>query len=234
MVPSCTGVLYQCPLGRYFCTEKIGSSGALLQKGTKIVPQRALFYGPSNGALRAPFQYRLFFSVRRFGTSIPSLPSNTPVLIGRVIPHVPFYCRSIYFWLMPADAVGTGLGPLFGKLFFSFWSMKTTLIVGQLWAFCRNELFCLAKKGPSPLGSETFLTPLTRCPIARHRTVNARPRTLLVYEGNESHLWFSGLLLYGVAQRDTVRCATPYICTMWPVIFFYILYCTVSRYRTAC
>ncbi len=28
----------------------------------------------------------------------------------------------------------------------------------------------------------------TRCPIARHRTVNARPRTLLVYEGNESHV----------------------------------------------
>ena len=43
--------------------EKIGKIGALLQKGTKIVPQRALFYGPSNGALRAPFQYRLFFSV---------------------------------------------------------------------------------------------------------------------------------------------------------------------------
>ncbi len=29
------------------------------------------------------------------------------------------------------------------------------------------------------------------------------------------------------------RIATPYIWTMWPVIFFYILYCTVSRYRTA-
>ncbi len=28
----------------------------------------------------------------------------------------------------------------------------------------------------------------TRCPIARHRTVSARPRTLLVYEGNESHV----------------------------------------------
>ncbi len=28
----------------------------------------------------------------------------------------------------------------------------------------------------------------TRCPIARHRTVNARPRTLLVYEGNESQV----------------------------------------------
>ena len=32
-------------------------------QGTKIVPQRALFYKPSNGALRAPFRYRLFFSV---------------------------------------------------------------------------------------------------------------------------------------------------------------------------
>ncbi len=29
---------------------------------------------------------------------------------------------------------------------------------------------------------------ITRCPIARRRTVNARPRTLLVYEGNESHV----------------------------------------------
>ncbi len=28
----------------------------------------------------------------------------------------------------------------------------------------------------------------TRCPIARHRTVSARPRTLLVYEGNKSHV----------------------------------------------
>ena len=43
--------------------KNIGRIGALLQKGTKIVPQRALFYGPSNGALRATFQYRLFFSV---------------------------------------------------------------------------------------------------------------------------------------------------------------------------
>ncbi len=28
----------------------------------------------------------------------------------------------------------------------------------------------------------------SRCPIARHRTENARPRTLLVYEGNDSHV----------------------------------------------
>ena len=49
--------------GYYFCREKIGRISALLQKGTKIVPQRALFYGPSNGALRVPFRYRLFFSV---------------------------------------------------------------------------------------------------------------------------------------------------------------------------
>ncbi len=43
--------------------DKIGRIDALLQKGTKIVPQRALFYRPTNGALRAPFRYRLFFSV---------------------------------------------------------------------------------------------------------------------------------------------------------------------------
>ncbi len=54
------------------------------------------------------------------------------------------------------------------------------------------------------------LQDISRCPIARHRTVNARPRTVLVYEGNESHtekfiLWFSGLQLYGVALRDTVH-----------------------------
>ena len=42
--------------------EEIGRISALLQTGTKIVPQRALFYGPSNGALRAPFRYRLFLS----------------------------------------------------------------------------------------------------------------------------------------------------------------------------
>ncbi len=29
---------------------------------------------------------------------------------------------------------------------------------------------------------------ISRCPIARHRTVNARPRTLLIYEGSESHV----------------------------------------------
>ncbi len=29
------------------------------------------------------------------------------------------------------------------------------------------------------------------------------------------------------------RCATPYIVIMWPIIFFYVLYCMVSRYRTA-
>ena len=44
--------------------DKIGRIGALLQKDTKIVPQRELFYGPSNGALRLPFRYHLFFSVR--------------------------------------------------------------------------------------------------------------------------------------------------------------------------
>ncbi len=37
--------------------EKTGRISALLQKGTKIVPQKALFYG---SALRAPFWYRLF------------------------------------------------------------------------------------------------------------------------------------------------------------------------------
>ena len=40
---------YISATGNYFCMEKIGRIGALLQKGTKIVPQRALFYGPSNG-----------------------------------------------------------------------------------------------------------------------------------------------------------------------------------------
>ncbi len=35
---------------------------AFLQKGTKIVPQIALFYEPSNSAVRAPFQDRLFSS----------------------------------------------------------------------------------------------------------------------------------------------------------------------------
>ncbi len=61
----------QCPLGTvlkndalFSKTVPLGRIGALLQKGTKIVPQRALFYGPSNGTLRAPFWYRLFLSVQ--------------------------------------------------------------------------------------------------------------------------------------------------------------------------
>ena len=51
------------PLRPYFCMEMIGRIGALLQKGPKIAPQRALFYGPSNSVLRAPFHYRVFFSL---------------------------------------------------------------------------------------------------------------------------------------------------------------------------
>ena len=47
------------PLGHYFCMENIGRISALLQKGTKIASQRALFNGPSKGAL----WYHLFFSV---------------------------------------------------------------------------------------------------------------------------------------------------------------------------
>ncbi len=45
--------------------------------------------------------------------------------------------------------------------------------------------------GPNIVMSKNMMTKnlllSTRCPIARHRTVNARPRTLLVYEGKESH-----------------------------------------------
>ena len=36
---------------------KIGRISALLQKGTIIVPQRALFYGPSNGAQSSPAEF---------------------------------------------------------------------------------------------------------------------------------------------------------------------------------
>ncbi len=57
-----------------------------------------------------------------------------------------------------------------------------------------------------------FRCELSRCPIVRHRTVNVRPRTLLVYEGNESHVIknmaatvTASCQLYGVAQRDTVH-----------------------------
>ena len=66
------------PLGNYLCMEKIDIIGALLQKGTKLVPQRALFYGPSNGALRAPFWYHLFLSVK----VIKRNRENTPHLKG--------------------------------------------------------------------------------------------------------------------------------------------------------
>ncbi len=31
-------------------------------------------------------------------------------------------------------------------------------------------------------------SPYTRCPMSRHRTVSVRHRTLLVYEGNQSHV----------------------------------------------
>ncbi len=44
----------------------------------------------------------------------------------------------------------------------------------------------------------------TRCPIARHRTVNARPRPLLVYEGNESHVIKN--MAFVVFRTATVRC----------------------------
>ncbi len=37
-----------------------------------------------------------------------------------------------------------------------------------------------------PKASAWSTKPSARCLIARHRTVSARPRTLLVYEGNES------------------------------------------------
>ncbi len=58
----------------------------------------------------------------------------------------------------------------------------------------------------------------TRCPIARHRTVIARPRTLLVYEGNESHViknMAATVKFCGFQDCNcTVSRATPYNCTM--------------------
>ncbi len=51
------------PLGHYFCMEKTGRICTLLQRGIKIVPQRALFYGPSNSAI---------FSVHQQSTFLPS------------------------------------------------------------------------------------------------------------------------------------------------------------------
>ena len=67
----------------------------------------------------------------------------------------------------------------------------------------------------------------SRCPIARHRTVSARPRTLLVYEGNKSHV------IKNMAATVKSRWTTPYSLYHVTRYLFYILYCTVSRYRTA-
>ena len=41
--------------------ENVQENSALLQSGTKTVPQKVPFYGRSNGAPRAPFWYHLFF-----------------------------------------------------------------------------------------------------------------------------------------------------------------------------
>ncbi len=71
----------------------------------------------------------------------------------------------------------------------------------------------------------------TRYPIAQHRRVSARPCTLLVYEGNKSHviknMAATVKFVYGVALNDTVQ-FVPCDQISLP------LYCTVSRYRTAC
>ncbi len=82
-------------------------------------------------------------------------------------------------------------------------------------------------------------TPSARWPIAWHHTVIARHHTLLVYEGNQSHVIKNMAACWGFRGfRDcncmVSRCATTYFLIMWPVIFFYVLYCMVSRYRTAC
>ena len=79
----------------------------------------------------------------------------------------------------------------------------------------------------------------TRCPIARHRTVSARPRTLLVYEGNESHVIknmaatvkFSSPL-YGVALRDTVHLyhVTSYF-LLYPLLYGVALSDSVKQFH---
>ncbi len=60
------------------------------------------------------------------------------------------------------------------------------------------------------MAAQKSISSLSRCTIVRHRKVSERHLTLF-------RAW----------QINR-------ICTMRPVIFFYILYCTVSRYRTAC
>ncbi len=49
----------KCPPPKRHHISAIGAS--FLQRVTKIVPQRVLFYGLSNGALRALFRYHVFF-----------------------------------------------------------------------------------------------------------------------------------------------------------------------------
>ena len=64
------------------------------------------------------------------------------------------------------------------------------------------------------------ITLYSRCLIAQHHTVRVQHRTLLFMK----------------EMTTTVRCRAERhrtVCTMWPDLF-YILYCTVSCYRTAC
>ena len=51
------------PLWHSFCIEDVWRNSALLESGTKAVPQKVLFYGRSNGAPRARFWCHLFFLV---------------------------------------------------------------------------------------------------------------------------------------------------------------------------
>ncbi len=101
---------------------------------------------------------------------------------------------------------------------------------------CLLQLFYKARTGSDLVLSDMAST---RCPIARHHTVSARPRTLLVYEGNKSHViknmaatvkFFSPYKMTNQISvtidlvslwTTTVRCRAKRhrsVCTMWPDI----------------
>ncbi len=128
------------------------------------------------------------------------------------------------------------------KCYDEYLSNKCTDLL-QIWrdcSLCVNVLFWLKKLNFEDRWVILFKgLSKARCPITWHRTVNARTRSLLVYEGNESHviknmaatvkfiLWFSGLQLYSVAVYS-VPCDQSFSSIS------FIVRCRAIRQRARC
>ena len=66
-----------------------------------------------------------------------------------------------------------------------------------------------------------------------HNTIKVLPQNIQISIENSSFCGFQYSNCMMSFCSTPSCCATPYILIMWPVIF-YVLYCLVSRYRTAC